>query len=106
MLILVNDGDWRFQDAVALVAFEPMLEYGSVLSPLVVNAADYHSWQERHTPILRNVSAEGMELWTKQPSPSFASAWNVPTRNCARRASSLGQCLFACLYQHEAKAIE
>ena len=74
VLILVNDGDWRFQDAVALVAFDPMIEYGVVLSPLVVNDADYRWWQEHHAPIYRNVSAEGIELWTKQPSPSFASA--------------------------------
>jgi predicted nucleotidyltransferase len=74
VLILVNDGDWRFQDAVALVAFDPMIEYGVVLSPLVVNAADYRWWQEHHAPIYRNVSREGIELWTKQPLPSFASA--------------------------------
>ena len=74
VLIVLNDGDWRLRDAVALVAFEPMIEYGVVLSPLVVDMADYTWWQEHHAPIYRSVSAEGVELWTRQPSPSFESA--------------------------------
>ena len=74
VLVVLNDGDWRFRDAVALVAFEPMIEYGVVLSPLVVDTADYRWWQEHRAPIYRSVSAEGIELWTNQPSPSFESA--------------------------------
>jgi predicted nucleotidyltransferase len=74
VLVVLNDGDWRFRDEVALVAFEPMLEHGVVLSPLVVDLADYVWWQEHRAPIYRNISAEGIELWTKQPSPSFAFA--------------------------------
>lgn len=74
VLVVLNDGDWRFRDKVALAAFEPMLEYGVVLSPLVVDMADYVWWQEHHAPIYRNISAEGIELWTKLSSPSSASA--------------------------------
>ncbi len=74
VLIVLNDGDWRFKDAVALVAYEPMIEHGVVLSPLVVDMADYIWWQEHHAPIYRHVTSEGVELWTKRPLPSFESA--------------------------------
>ncbi len=74
VLILVKDGDWRFKDAVALVAFEPMLEHGIVLSPLVVDLADYKWWQEHRAPIYRNIAREGIELWTSPQSPSSESA--------------------------------
>jgi predicted nucleotidyltransferase len=74
VLVVLDDGDWRFKDTVALVAFEPMIEHGVVLSPLVVDMADYARWQEHHAPIYRNINVEGVELWTRQPSPSFTSA--------------------------------
>ncbi|MGH9204311.1 MAG: nucleotidyltransferase domain-containing protein [Vicinamibacterales bacterium] len=74
VLIVLNDGDWRFRDAVALIAFEPMIERGVVLSPLVVDMADYTWWQEHRAPIYRTVIGDGIELRMKQPSPSFESA--------------------------------
>ncbi|PKO22828.1 MAG: hypothetical protein CVU38_07425 [Chloroflexi bacterium HGW-Chloroflexi-1] len=74
VLVVLNDGDWRLRDAVALVAFDPMLEYGVILSPLVVDAADYTWWQDHHAPIYRHISAEGVELWTKPLPPSSKSA--------------------------------
>jgi predicted nucleotidyltransferase len=74
VLVVVDNGDWRFRDALALVAFEPMIEYDVVLSPLIVDTDDYAWWQEHHAPIYRHISAEGVELWTKQRPPSFASA--------------------------------
>ena len=74
VLVVVDDGDWRFRDVVALVAFEPMIEYGVVLSPLVVDQADYIWWQEHRAPIYRSISAEGVVLWTKPPLQSFVSA--------------------------------
>lgn len=73
VLVVLDDGDWRFRDAVALVAFEPMVEYGVVLSPLVVDLADYTWWQEHHAPIYRNISVDGIDLWIKPPLPLPAS---------------------------------
>ena len=73
VLVVLNGGDWRVRDAVALVAFEPMVEYGVVLTPLVIDAADYAWWQEHRAPIYRHISIEGVDLWTKQPVPSFTS---------------------------------
>jgi len=74
VLVILNGGDWRLRDAVALVAFEPMVEYGVVLTPLVVDVADYTWWQEHRAPIYRHISVEGVDLWTKQPAPLFTSA--------------------------------
>jgi predicted nucleotidyltransferase len=73
VLVILKDSDWRFRDTIVLVAYEVMLKYGVVLSPLVVDAADYAWWQEHHAPIYRNISAEGIDLWTKQPSLLFES---------------------------------
>ncbi len=73
VLVVLNDGDWRFRDEVALAAYEPMIEQGVVLSPLVVDVADYAWWQEHHAPIYHNIRAEGIELWTKHPSPLSTS---------------------------------
>lgn len=74
VLVVVDDGDWRFRDAVSLVAYEPMVEHGVVLSPLVVDQADYAWWQEHRAPIYRAISADGVVLWTKPPSQLSASA--------------------------------
>jgi predicted nucleotidyltransferase len=74
VLVVLDDGDWRFRDAVALVAFEPMVEYGVVLSPLVVDLADYAWWQAHHAPIYRNISIDGVDLWTRPLLPLSVSA--------------------------------
>jgi uncharacterized protein len=66
VLVVVDDGDWKFRDAVTLVAFEPMLDYDVVLSPLIVDVDEYDWWQEYHAPIYRHIRSEGVELWTKQ----------------------------------------
>jgi uncharacterized protein len=74
VLVVLHDGDWRLRDAVALAAFDPMIEHGVVLSPLIVDVADYAWWQEHNAPIYRNICAEGVDLWTKPPQPSSKSA--------------------------------
>jgi hypothetical protein len=63
--VVIDQGDWRFKDAVALVAFEPMLEHSVVLSPLVIDAAEYAWWQAHRAPIYRAISSEGVKLWMK-----------------------------------------
>jgi hypothetical protein len=74
VLVVLHDGDWRLRDAVALAAFDPMIEHGVVLSPLIVDVADYAWWQEHNAPIYRNICAEGIDLWTKPLQPSSKSA--------------------------------
>ncbi|MBN1889370.1 MAG: nucleotidyltransferase domain-containing protein [Thermoflexales bacterium] len=74
VLVVLRDGDWRFRDAVALTAFEPMLEHGVILSPLVVDVTEYSWWQEHNAPIYRHIRTDGVDLWTKQPLPSSTSA--------------------------------
>jgi len=74
VLVVLHDGDWRLRDEVALAAFEPMVEHSVVLSPLIIDVADYAWWQEHDAPIYRNICAEGIDLWTKPPQPSSKSA--------------------------------
>jgi predicted nucleotidyltransferase len=74
VLVVLHDGDWRLRDGVALAAFEPMIENGVVLSPLIVDIADYVWWPKHDAPIYRNICAEGVELWTKPPQLSSTSA--------------------------------
>jgi uncharacterized protein len=62
VLVVLHDGDWHLRDAVALAVFEPMIENGVVLSPLIVDIADYAWWQKHNAPIYRNICAEGVEL--------------------------------------------
>ncbi len=74
VLIVLDDGVWRLRDAVALLAFEPMMEHGVVLSPLVVDTTGYAWWRRHDAPIYRSITAEGVELWTKPRPLSSRSA--------------------------------
>jgi predicted nucleotidyltransferase len=69
VLVVLDDGDWRLRDAVALLAFEPMMEHGVVLSPLVVDTNHYVWWQRHNAPIYHNIVTDGVELWTKPQAP-------------------------------------
>ncbi len=87
ILVVLHDGDWRLRDAVALAAFDPMIEHGVVLSPLIVDVADYLWWQEHNAPIYRNICAEGVDLWTKPRQLSSKSVWSAQKKSCVLRAS-------------------
>ena len=65
VLVVVEDEDWRFQDEVALTAFEPMLEHNVVISALVIGLKHYQ-WLQRHChPLYRHLQAEGVDLWMR-----------------------------------------
>ena len=74
VLVVLKNGDWRFRDEVALVAFDPMLEHDIVIMPLVIDLEHYQWLQRYHAPLYRNIQAEGVDLWTRMPALSSASA--------------------------------
>ena len=74
VLVVVQNGDWRFQDEVALTAFEPMLEHDVVITPLVIDLEHYQWLRQYQAPLYRNIRAEGLDLWTRTPASSSASA--------------------------------
>ena len=74
VLVVVQNGDWRFRDEVALTAFEPMLEHDIVITPLVIDLEHYRWLQRYHAPLYRNIQVEGIDLWTRTPASSLASA--------------------------------
>ena len=73
VLVVVQNGDWRFRDEVALTAFEPMLEHDIVITPLVIDLEHYQWLQRYRAPLYRNIQAEGLDLWTRTPASSSAS---------------------------------
>ena len=74
VLVVVQNGDWRFRDEVALAAFDPMLEHDVIIMPLVIDLEHYQWLQRYRVPLYRNIQAEGVELWTRTPVLSSASA--------------------------------
>ena len=74
VLVVVKDGDWRLRDEVALTAFEPMLEYDVVITPLVIDLEHYQWLRQYRAPLYRNIRAEGLDLWMRTPALSSASA--------------------------------
>ena len=74
VLVVVQNGDWRFRDTVALTAFEPMLEHDIVITPLVIDLEHYQWLQRYQAPLYRNIRSEGVDLWMKTPALSSASA--------------------------------
>jgi len=74
VLVVVKDGDWRLRDEVALTAFEPMLEYDVVITPLVIDLEHYQWLRRYRAPLYRNIRAEGLDLWMRTPALSLASA--------------------------------
>ncbi len=65
VLVVVEDEDWRFQDEVALTAFEPMLEHDVVISALVIGLKHYQWLQRYRHPLYRHLQAEGVDLWMR-----------------------------------------
>ena len=74
VLVVVKNGDWRFRDEVALTAFEPMLEYDIVITPLVIDLEHYQWLQRYQAPLYRNIQSEGVGLWMRTPASSSVSA--------------------------------
>ena len=74
VLVVVQNGDWRFRDEVALTAFEPMLEHDIVITPLVIDLEHYQWLRRYQAPLYRNIRSEGVDLWTRTPASSSASA--------------------------------
>lgn len=68
VLVVVQNGDWRFRDEVALAAFEPMLEHDIVITPLVIDLEHYQWLQRYQAPLYCNIQSEGVSLWMRTPA--------------------------------------
>lgn len=70
VLVVIDQGDWRFHDEVALASYEPSLNNGVLITPLTMNAADYE-WNVMHrAPLYRSIERDGIDLWMRQFEPS------------------------------------
>ncbi len=69
VLVVVDDGDWKFQDEVALESFEPSLKYSALISPHIWDRAHYSKQKKSRLLFYRNLEKDGIELWTKPQRP-------------------------------------
>lgn len=65
VLVAVDDGDWKFHDDVALESFEPSLNHGALISPLIWSRAHYEQPKHWRRPFFRNLEQDGVSLWTE-----------------------------------------
>jgi predicted nucleotidyltransferase len=65
VLVVVEDGDWRFHDAVAVEAVEPWLKHDALLSPIVWSQDQYEQQARWQLLFFRNLQRDGIELWTR-----------------------------------------
>jgi len=76
LLVVVESPDWRVHQQVSHLAYEPMVEHDTVLSTHTIGRDLYAKMRLRRTPLFRNVSQEGVELWTSQPHKTSATISN------------------------------
>lgn len=67
LLVVVDDGDWRFHDQIADESVEPWLTHRSLISPITMDCKEYEQLQEWRTLFFRNLERDGIELWTAEP---------------------------------------
>ena len=67
VLIVVDDGDWRFHDAIADESVEPWLAHGALISPVTMNRREYEQLREWRTLFHRNLEQDGVDLWIAEP---------------------------------------
>lgn len=67
VLVVVDNGDWRFHDAIADESVEPWLTYRALISPITMDRKEYEQLQEWQTLFYRNLERDGISLWTTEP---------------------------------------
>lgn len=62
VLVVLDDGDWRFHDDVALEAYPPSLEHSVLISPITMDVEDFDWHQAHRAPLYRNLEKDGVDL--------------------------------------------
>ena len=62
ILIVADNGDWRFQHAISTLASRVSLEYDVLISPRVIGQERWERMKQRRFGLYRNVIAEGIPL--------------------------------------------
>lgn len=68
VLVVVDDGDWRFHDAVADEAVQPWLTHRALISPITMGREEFHKLTQWQTLFYRNLEKDGIDLWTVKPA--------------------------------------
>lgn len=68
VLVVVNDGDWRFHDAVADESVQPWLTHRALISPVTMGREEFQRLTKWRTLFYRNLEKDGIDLWTVKPA--------------------------------------
>ncbi len=71
VLVVLDDGNWRFHDDVALESFEPSLQNSVLISPVTMDRDDYEWHKQHRAPFYRLLERDGLDLWTTTPAPLY-----------------------------------
>ena len=77
VLVVVDDGNGRFHDAVADEAVEPWLQHNALLSPIVWSRDDFEQQARWRLLFFRNLQRDGIELWTRPRKRLTASTVSI-----------------------------
>ncbi len=62
VLVVLDDGDWRFHDEVALESYEPSLEHNVLIFPITMTVDDFDWHRSHRAPLYRNLEKDGIDL--------------------------------------------
>lgn len=69
IVLRFDDADYmRHRRAILDATYDPELDYGVVLSLLIVNEQEYLRMRRGNLLLNRNIEADGIELWTSRPN--------------------------------------
>ncbi|MBI3361211.1 MAG: nucleotidyltransferase domain-containing protein [Chloroflexi bacterium] len=65
VLVVVDEGDWKFHDEVAFESCDPSINHSVAMSPLVWNEAFYEEQRRWELLFFRNLQLDGIQLWIR-----------------------------------------
>jgi predicted nucleotidyltransferase len=65
VLVVVDDGDWKFQDEIAFESCDPSINHSVLITPLVWNRTHYDEQKKWGLLFFRNLERDGVQLWTR-----------------------------------------
>lgn len=74
ILVVLKNGDNKLRDEISMAAFEIILSYNIILSPIVIDKKTFVWHKKFKDPLYNSIKRDGIDLWTKKPKPLLKSA--------------------------------
>jgi predicted nucleotidyltransferase len=73
LLVVLKDEYSELRDEISMAAFDSILEYDVIISPIVMESKIYE-WHKRYRdPLYNNIERDGIDIWMKTPESLLKS---------------------------------